>query len=381
MTLKSFFCLICSAVLLTGCWDTKEIEDVGIVTGLALDVAEEDHMLMINQYVKPGQIPTQQDSSQTDSPYQNLESTGTTLFEMIRENSLESNRPPNYTHLKSILFSTKLLEKEQLSQLIDLYIRDHEFRRTVPVFITMDPVQKIFNAQPEKELFPSIQIKELSENYHKNNTNPKNLTIGDMSQYISEKRSFIIPGMAMINGNIKSYGAGVISGKTSQYIGWIPLEKMEGIRYLHNNVEGGYIYLSEKNIADGPVVLEIKGADSNFDVSFSDGELSMSVDVKVTTSLGEDWGVDRNVFKTGWEEGIKEAADKNIEDKINTILQIAQKELETDFVHLSQWVRIHQPDYWNKHKEEWDDIFPQIDIDVQADVSIKDFGTQNFNMK
>ncbi|REJ09026.1 Ger(x)C family spore germination protein [Halobacillus trueperi] len=367
-------------LLLTGCWDIKEIEDVGIITGVGLDVNEEnDELTMINQYVVPGKIPTQQDSSQQSTPFQNIALSGKSFFEIIRNNSLESNRPPNYTHLKSIVTSTTMLEKERADEVIDLFIRDHEFRRTTPVFLTREPVLDVLNTESEKEIFPAIQIKSLSENYQINNTNPNNLTIGDMSQSISEKKSFLIPGITLEEGRIKLSGAGIIEAESSNYVGWIDTKDIEGVRYIYNKVQGGFIYLDEKVIDDGPVVLEIKDSKTKYKTKVNKDQLEMTVQVHISSVLAEDWGIGRKVFQKGWKKELEEAANQVNEEKMERVLNLAQQEYQIDFLNLSKWVQIHEPAYWKKHEKEWSEIFTDMKIKVEVKTKITDFGTQNFN--
>ncbi|MGR9049816.1 Ger(x)C family spore germination protein [Halobacillus faecis] len=381
MPRKVFFSGFLMLLLLTGCWDIKEIEDVGIVTGMGLDVNEDkDELTMINQYVVPARIPTQQSSAQQQTaPYQNISQSGKTFFEIIRNNSLESNRPPNYTHLKSILTSTALFEKERADQVIDLFIRDHEFRRTTPVFLTKDPVLDILSTDPAKELFPSIQIKSLSENFNKNNQNPTNLSIGDMSQLISENKSFLIPGITLNEGTIKSSGAGIIEAESSKYVGWINVEDMEGVRYIHNTVQGGFIYLDEEKVEDGPIILEIKGSKTKFKTKVTGDHLEMTFKIATSTTLAEDWGTGRDVYNKGWKKAIEDASNKVTQGKVERVLKLAQQEYRIDFLNVSNWVQIHEPEYWEKHEKEWREIFPDITFKVEVTTEITDFGTQNFN--
>ncbi|MBX0356116.1 Ger(x)C family spore germination protein [Halobacillus sp. Nhm2S1] len=381
MPRKVFFTSWILLFVLTGCWDIKEIEDVGIVTGMGLDFNEEtDELTMINQYVVPARIPTQQSSSQHQSdPYQNISQSGKTFFEIIRNNSLESNRPPNYTHLKSILASTALFEKERADQVIDLFIRDHEFRRTTPVYLTRGPVLDILNTEPAKELFPSIQIKSLSENFQKNNQNPTNLSIGDMSQLISEDKSFLIPGITLNEGNIKSSGAGIIEAESSNYVGWIDVEDMEGVRYIHNTVQGGFIYLDEEMVQEGPIILEIKGSKTKFQTKVTGDEPEMTLQIATSTVLAEDWGTGRDVYKAGWKKEIEEASNNVIQGKVERVLKIAQQEYRIDFLDISKWIQIHEPKYWKEHEKEWNEIFPDMNFNVEVTTEITDFGTQNFN--
>lgn len=368
---------VLSLLTLTGCWDSKEIEDIGIIMGIGLGQSEEDNVEMVNQYVVPSQIPSTQGGDTNKIPFQNIALSGDTLFQIIRNNSFESNRPPNYTHLKTILFSSNLLKNERADELIDLFMRDHEFRRTTPVFITGESVNDVFSTQPTKELFPSIQIKSLSENAGKNFFIPENLSIGDMSKYISENKSFLLPGVKLDDGKILSDGAGIISSDDFQFLGWVDKSKMGGVRFVLNDIKGGYINFSEEEISNGPLVLELKGSNTTYKPSIKDGKVTMHLSIEATTSLGEDWGNSRSNFRDGWKEEIEEASDERIEESVRAVLKLAQQEYKVDFLNLSNWIRIHKPNYWSKNKDNWNKIFAEMEVTVDAKTTITDFGTQN----
>ncbi|MBA2173694.1 Ger(x)C family spore germination protein [Halobacillus locisalis] len=363
--------------LLTGCWDSREIEDIGIIMGIGLEKSEEGNVEMVNQYVVPSQIPSAHGGDSNKIPFQNISLSGDTLFQIIRNNSFESNRPPNYTHLKTILFSSSLLKSERADELIDLFMRDHEFRRTTPVFITEESVNDVFSTQPTKELFPAIQIKALSENAGRNFFIPENLSIGDMSKYISENKSFLLPGLKLEEGKILSDGAGIISSDTFQFLGWVDKSKMGGVRFILNDIKGGYINFSKEEISDGPLVLELKGSNTTYEVNVEDGKVIMHLRIEATTSLGEDWGNYRTHFREGWKEEIEEASNSRIEKSILEVIKLAQEEYKTDFLNLSNWIRIYQPDFWSQNKKNWNQVFAEMEVTVEAKTTITDFGTQN----
>ncbi|MGI8316969.1 Ger(x)C family spore germination protein [Halobacillus mangrovi] len=365
-------------LLLTGCWDSKEIEDIGVIIGLGVDTAEEvNEITMTNQYVDPGKIPSIQGGAPGGKPFQNLTVSGTTLLEIIRDNAFESNRPPNYTHLKSIMLSSRLLDRERADEVIDLLIRDHEFRRTTPVFITKDRVEDVMAVEPTKELFPAIQIKDLGENAFKNLYVPENLKIGEMSKFISEEKSFLIPGMKISENLIKSDGAAIISKENFQIAGWLEKEDMAGVRYIINDVRGGYINLTKKEIQDGPLSLEVKEASTAYDPIIKGENITMEFNIKVNVSLAEDWGNSRNHFKKGWKKEVEKATNAKIEHAVKIVLTKAQEEYKTDFLNLSNWVRIHQPEYWKKNEKRWDEVFPEMQTKINVKTKITDFGTQN----
>jgi len=47
-----------------------------------------------------------------------------------------------------------------------------------------------------------------------------------------------------------------------------------------------------------------------------------------------------------------------------------QQEYNADIFHFSHILKTEKPDYWKQAKEQWYSIFPNIEIDVKAEVDI-----------
>ncbi|TKD72142.1 Ger(x)C family spore germination protein [Pseudalkalibacillus hwajinpoensis] len=368
-------------LILSACWDSDEIEDLGIIMAIGLDYVDEQsaRYSMTNQYVVPNNIPSTQGGGNQGSPFQNLTLDGNNFFEIIRKNSLESDRPPNYTHLKSMVVSEKLIEHEPINKIISFFLRDHEFRRTVPVFITKENVATILSVKPTKEMFPAVQIKELTQNIDRSLNVQDNLNFGDLSKHLSDRSSFVIPEISINQDRIHLAGAGIISNKDNKIAGWLTPEEVGGLKWIKDTVRGGLVTIDPEQSSEDQIVLEINKSQTKIEPVLKGDQLSIILSVNASLRLGEDWNIERNVFKPGWDKELKKNGEEIVKESIENVVSLAQEEFGLDFLEFSTWVRIKQPEYWKKHEKEWNSEFSKVPVIVNVDFTLTGYGTQDIN--
>lgn len=380
--MRKYFLIFMTVQLLflTSCWDSNEIEDLGMIMGIGLDYndSEEDIFSMTNQYVVPNNIQGTQTGSASGTPYQNLTLNGNNFFQIIRENSLETDRPPNYTHLKSMVLSERLLEEEPLKQLISFFLRDHEFRRTVAIFISKEAPADILEVEPTKEMFPGVQLKELTQNHDRSLYVLDTLKFGEVSKKITEGASFVIPEVGINKGRLRLLGAGIVSNKNEHVVGWLTPEEIGGLKWITDEVNGGLVAIEEKNAKEDQAVLEIMKANTNLEPVINDGKLSMKLTVNSSLRLAEDWEIKRDVFQEGWEQELKTAGENKVKKDIEHVISVAQEQ-GLDFLEFGTWVSIKQPTYWKQHEKEWDEIFSNLPVIIDVNFTITGYGTQDIN--
>ncbi len=367
-------------LFLSGCWDSNEIEDLGMIMGIGLDYnsSDEEVFSMTNQYVVPNNIQGTQTGITGGVPYQNLTLSGNNFFQIIRENALETDRPPNYTHLKSIVLSEKILHEEPLKQLISFFLRDHEFRRTVSVFISKEPAATILDVEPTKEIFPAVQLKELSQNEDHSLYVQRNLKLGEVSKNITQGASFVIPEVGINKGRLRLLGAGIISNKDYHVVGWLTPEEVGGLKWIKNQVNGGLVSIKTKDSQEDQAVLEIMKSKTTIEPVRSNGQLCIQVNVDSSLRLGEDWNIKRDVFKEGWEAPLKRKGEQIVKENIEHVISVAQEQ-QLDYIEFGNWVRIKQPTYWKEHENNWEKTFAELPVKVNVNFTLTGYGTQDIN--
>lgn len=76
------FIFISMASLLSGCWNRRELNELGIVLGLGIDKADDEYLVTL-QVVNPGEVASKTGSGQR-TPIVVFQEKGENLFEAIR---------------------------------------------------------------------------------------------------------------------------------------------------------------------------------------------------------------------------------------------------------------------------------------------------------
>lgn len=118
-----------TTITLTGCWDRVEIEEIGFVLGVGIDLQKKEDVeeraeraapgkpegkrryLLTQQIAIPGGLQGGQGSGAggaDQKAYYNIVSEGDTMFEMVRSVAARTSRTPYYEHIKIIIISEEI---------------------------------------------------------------------------------------------------------------------------------------------------------------------------------------------------------------------------------------------------------------------------------
>lgn len=148
--------MVIMGVLLTqtGCWSSFEIEDLSLYGGLALDEGEpteteQDLNKQGGSYPRKNLITatiqivpvdsfgsTKKSDKGQGAKYLNISETGDSLLEILRQYSVRLERMVIGHHLKVIIISTKLAQKQSMDQILDFVLRDNDIRPSCTVFLS-----------------------------------------------------------------------------------------------------------------------------------------------------------------------------------------------------------------------------------------------------
>ncbi|KOS02602.1 spore gernimation protein GerC, partial [Paenibacillus polymyxa] len=186
MCRRAILSLLLAFILLVtqvGCWSSKEVEELSIYTGLALDKGEltpleKELEKKGSRYFKKNKITaslqivpkkssgsTEQQSGGGQGPnYVNIAATGDSLLEIFRQLSLRLDRPVIGHHLKVMVVATDLAKEQTMQQLMDFVLRDNDIRPSCLVFLSKDRAASTLVTKYEDEV-PSIHILYMLRNH------------------------------------------------------------------------------------------------------------------------------------------------------------------------------------------------------------------------
>ena len=190
------FCLIL-LVTTPGCWDRREVEDLGIVLGLAIDIdpeSEDENTLKITaQFVSPhGLGRSNSMEKQGSKPFYNLNRSGENIIKILSDFNVVSSRVPNYEHLKIIIIGREVAEENSLYELMHTLLAFQEIPRNTFVVVSDCEAASLLEEESELESMPAYEIDNLLRHNQATSKKLYRQSIGDLFKEFSAGRSFAV---------------------------------------------------------------------------------------------------------------------------------------------------------------------------------------------
>ncbi|MEC1889589.1 spore germination receptor protein GerAC [Bacillus subtilis] len=364
-------CMFICTLLLSGCWDSENIEELSLVIGVGLDKPDDENLELTQQILVPKKIS---EGSSSD-PTQFSITKGETVHQMMRTSALKHN-PTFLQHLRLILLSKNVIADQiGTDAIINQFVRDNGTRRSSYVFITNGRTKDIFNMNDEDEPASNV-IYDLTENNKVTIRMMEPVTLGEISEHLTSDDSFLIPHVGKENGKLAINGASIIKNKL--WHGDLTPIEVQNINLFSGNVEGGVIDLKR----DGHLFsYKVYSSNRKIKTAYKDGKFKFTVTRTIEGRLSEDWNPSEDSFKDSYIKSIEKTVEKQVHKTVTTfITEKLQKEIKADVTGLGNQVRIHYPQKWKKISRKWDDdYFSNAEIDYRVNVIVRDFGTKGAN--
>jgi spore germination protein KC len=382
--LKRAIIVILCVFLLTGCWDRKELSQLGIVAALAIDKdPDTGEFIFTSQLLKPAAESTQAPSP--DKPFLLVSTTGQTIFEAIRKTNQVVDRRGFYAHNKVIIISEELAE-EGLLQILDSFQRGKEIRGYVWICIA-----KNIKASEVLELeMKDMGVSRIPANYLnsllENTTDHLNsISINMLNYYKDVLGEGIDPvvGVLLIKDKenlsqgktVKLSGGAVF--KKDKLVGFLNEKETRGFRWVTGDIDTGAISLPSLLKKDKYVTVEVKKMDNQIIPVVEGDQISFNIEVTEEGLLTEQQATGK--FEDSKQlldflHSIEEENEKLVEEEINEVVLKAQKEFQSDIFGFGKALQKEYPETWNKVKGNWSERFAEVPYNIKVRVNITSSG-------
>ncbi|MFD2875221.1 Ger(x)C family spore germination protein [Paenibacillus rhizoplanae] len=267
--------LLCSLMILatqTSCWSSKEIEDLALYAGLAMDTAElspteqkleeqgstytkRNRITATVQVVPANSVGGVESTNGSEAPYMNVTGTGDSVLEIFRQYSILRERPIIGHHLKVIVVSSELLKQQSMNQLMDFVLRDNDIRPSTMVFISQGRAKDTMISN-QKSVIPAFHIRDMMRNQKRTSKVLAPVILSKLDSLMYSKRSYALQNLVTANGEVEFSGAGVIKGDTGHWVGALNQEDTECLSWLTNRGKSGVI--KTYDWSNEPITYELK---------------------------------------------------------------------------------------------------------------------------
>ncbi|MDR5659131.1 Ger(x)C family spore germination protein [Serpentinicella sp. ANB-PHB4] len=355
---------------LVGCWDKVEIEDRAYALAIAVDINdeapdEEDELLLTFAIPNNAAI-----AGEADEFNILFSSTGTNGYAIMRRLGTRMNNELYLGHLKAVIISDEVARRPKLfREILDAMEKDPLISRKIYIALTEGKARKVLEVESELEPLTPRYIREIFEGDRVTNRAPL-LDLNDIFYKLHRNGNSIITRLTPGETDVKAGGGGVI--KDFQLTGWLEEEEIRGLMYLRDEITFGGYELDYKNYR---VPVEITESKTSYRLIEEDGNISIIVDVTTEGDVRQFYfDPQETLLEHEILEALETMFEEAIEDNIYLAISALQEEHEVDLAGLDKYIHKYHPSIWQKIKDDYEDVFPEIDIVVNVDANIRRIG-------
>ncbi|WP_286229794.1 Ger(x)C family spore germination protein [Neobacillus mesonae] len=382
------FCSISLLFLLTGCWNRKELNELAIVVGLAIDKIDDEYLITV-QVVNPGQIAAKE-GGDGKVPVVVYQDKGDTFFEAIRRITTVSPRKLYFSHLRFLVYGEELA-KEGIGESIDSLTRDQELR--TDFYITVAKGRRggdILKVLTELEKIPVNQLYDSLEASQKAWAPTITITLDQLiSELISDGMDAKLTGI-IITGDetegealenvqrtvprtrLKYQDIGIFKG--DRLVGWLNEAESKGLNEALGNVKSTVIEVPcpEKGIA----AIELVRTKSDIKTVLLKDKPKGVVQYEAEANVGNVQCRTLDLTNPQTIRDLEIKTENDIKRNIRAALKLSQKDFNADIFGFGEALHRSNPDYWKKIKNNWKpQYYKNLPVDLNIKVKIRRIGT------
>lgn len=368
--------------LLSGCYNYKELNTLGITTSISIDY-EDDNFSVIAEVVNP--LKQQDASNANKSSFVIFSSSSPSLQEAFREVVLESPRQLYASQLEIIVLSEEVVNNH-LDEVLEYFSRDPETRTEVKVMIARGSdstegitIQTLLSEFSSSNILGSLEVQSnvLGITYE--------VTLNELlNMYLDPYLEVSLPSMIL-------YGDSEVGDEKENLTTTKPRARVKigTTSVIKNNKILGYLDMEESKIVN---IINGKTKETILRYPYKDGFLVFESNrIKVSNDVD----IKNNIVKINIDgfSKIKEiqtntnAKNKNEIDKINKHFnKMLEKEVtntfndirdkyNTDIFGFRELYYRNDHKYFKKYCNDWyDSVFPNIKVEVTSNIKLYEKG-------
>jgi spore germination protein KC len=364
--LRILSCFVIIALVLSGCWNYREIESLAIVSGIAVD--KED-----GKYSVTYEILDIKSGRDVDITPRLLTVKGCDMFEAFR-NTIKLSGEKLYTsHAKALIISEEIA-REGVIPVIDWVGRDNQPRDTLRLFIAKGtPARTILEQKPMAVNTVSFEL----DNIFTWESKLSNTVDTEQWQFRSDLNEKCLSATLSVVGTTDNDGEActVVSGagvfKKDKLVGFLSDEETKSLLFVTNKLKGGLLTGKEEMGHESAIVsLEILDSKTKRKPRYENGKIIMDIIINTDVSIGEIGGSIDVIDEPGRAK-LKTDFEAMVEGQIKALVAKMQKEQDCDIFGFGKTIKRAQPDLWRQIESDWDHWFPKVQMEVHSTIHIK----------
>ncbi|GFZ77638.1 spore germination protein KC [Paenibacillus marchantiophytorum] len=368
-------------MVLTSCWDRRELNELGILAGVAIDKVGNQYQLSV-QVVVPGEVGTR--ARKYGAPVTLFQATAPTLFEAFRKLTETSPRKIYTAHIRVLILS-EAIAQEGIAKVLDLLVRNPETRVDYYVMVARKTsAENILKILTPLDNIPAEAL------FHSLDTSSKvwapitKVTVDILiDQLMTKGMNPVLPGISIVEHGlaenkvedidppVKLRYSGLAAFKNDKLVGWLTTDEGKGYNYIQNQVKST---VGTIHCPDGKLIsLEVLRSHTDVKSFMEQEDPYMQVAIKMDVNIGE-VTCHINLNEPQTIEWLQKEAEHDLEALMKKSVEVMQKKYKVDIFGFGQATYEASPKLWKSIGDDWDNHFADLKVVYQTSINIRNIG-------
>lgn len=363
--LSAVLCVI-ALLTLTACMpENTEIKYRLVIEGIGVDYNEEKNVYEVSVQV----LETENEEKSQSKTYTVK---GETIAKAITTLTESTGKYPLYSQNRLIILGSSV-RGDRMIKALNFFVREYTSRPDVYVVTSTGKASEVLNVKATGESTAKLIESEVEQS-HNTSVCIDTKLFEAVNLSLEENSTFFIPLTEITNEytsekTVKVTGSSVFS-KDGKGIFLSDTETFYTLLALDKAKKGTFTSKAE----DTRAALEIMNTDTKIKVSEKDGKPVFDIKIRMTVDITEYESSEFTDLDADAVKKIEKQASSHIKSGVEETVRRIVKEEKCDILRLGRRFYRKFPDEYDKIKDNWQNLLPEMQINISADVKVGRIG-------
>lgn len=382
--LSGFLCLV---LVLTGCWNSRELNSLAIVSGIGVDLdPATGHFKVSFQIVNPSATATSSGPSSGNPSVVVVSAKDKTIFSALRRASKQVSRQLFFAHTQLLVIGEELA-REGLDNVFDIFERSHELRLNTAVLVSRDiDAESVLKVLTSIESQPSFGLVNKTHNTSSVWGENRKINVMEAIRSFTGEGDMTLNAVRVLGDPVEGMkkkqleqsaplavsqidGLGVFQkGKLSYFLNGL---EARGLEWVLDRIQETVVNVDAAQFGQ-PIAVTVYHSITDVKVTVKEGIPVFKVNVREEGSVAETGGY---IDLSSEQEIIKleKAFGKATESDIRKAWETAQKH-KSDIFGFGNELKRSDPKAWKKVETNWEEHFASGELLLHVEAHIRSAG-------
>lgn len=366
-----FIYIISNVFLSTGCWNYREVEQLGLAAGVAIDKDDDNNSYIVTAEL----INTEPSNGSTKVSSQLFSSRGKTIFDAVRNLILVTGKKIYWGHTKVIVINENIASNG-IVPVIDWINRDSEPRQDTWILISHGiTARDVLKQKLSSNDVTSIHLNEIIRGQNPIYKFPQ-MDIWRFRRDISSNTtSAIAPAVKIEKINEftfpEIYGTAVF--KQDKLVGYLDGEETMDLLFIKNKIHEGSLILKQVDNTATDISLEIFKSKTKINSTYQNENFTVNINIDTVVAIAELAGP-KNFIDEPERSKLEKDAEQLLKTRIENLIKKVQTNYKSDIFGFGDIIKRQHPDIWKIIPYTDEKVFSKMQFNVNVDLTIKGSG-------